>query len=144
MCDSPFETVAIQVPSSDIADAAAASDRFNPSQARFYDEHPPLARAFPHHNPRNQAILRSLDVSCEACAAPLPLQRLHGVINDYPNCTEVRYVGTCLGCDGVVENVLRVTVDQMTFLRAGEWCTIVRRPWWHAFWPWPIDRDREW
>jgi len=145
MPDSSFDAVAIQIPLNEIASATRAGRReLDVTQAKFYAEHPALAGEFPHHNSRNHAILRSLDVSCETCEAPLPLQRLHGVINDYPNCTEVRYVGHCPCCDGIVQNVLRVTVEQMTFLRDGEWCTTVRRPWWHCLWPWPIDSDREW
>jgi len=144
MPDLPFDAVAIQIPFGEVARDPAGNHGFDSIQTRFYAEHPVLAGQFPHHNPRNQAILRSLDVSCEACHAPLPLQCLHGVINDYHNCTEIRYLGHCPCCEGVVQNVLRVTVEQMTFLRDGQWCTTVRRPWWHCLWPWPIDSDREW
>jgi hypothetical protein len=145
MPDSRSDAAATPIPRHEgAANGGKESAAFDVSQARFFAEHQSLAGRFPHHNLRNQAILRSLNVSCESCEAPLPLQRLHGVINDYPNCTEVRYVGHCPCCDGVVQNVLRVTVGQMTYLRDGEWCTTVRRPWWHCLWPWPIDSDREW
>lgn len=145
MPDSSFDAVAIQIPLDEIVKGDQKNrPEHSPAQARFYSEYPSLAGQFPHHNPRNHAILRSLDVACEACQAPQSLQRLHGVINDYQNCTEVRYVGHCPCCDEVVQNVLRVTVEQMTYLRDGEWCTTVRRPWWHCLWPWPIDSDREW
>ena len=145
MPESSFDAVEIQIPRGDaFAGKTEDGSGFNAAQVRFYREHSSLAGEFPHDNPRNHAILRSLDVSCEACSAPLPLQCLHGVINDYQNCTEVRYLGQCPCCNGVAQNVLRVTFDQMTYLRKGEWCTAVRRPWWHCLWPWPIDSDREW
>ena len=146
MPDSPFDAVAITpvFASSLPDDDGCEPGGFDGRQARFYADQPALAGAFPHHNTRNQAILRRLEVSCENCHAPLPLEALHGVINDYMNCTEVRYLGQCVRCNAVAENVLRVTVGQMTYLRDGEWCTSVNRPWWHCLWPWPIDSDREW
>ncbi len=145
MADSVFDAVTI-IPTRDgvVLGGEGNVCGFVEAQRRFYNEHPSLAGAFPHHNPRNQATLRNLSVSCEQCHAPLPLQTLHGVINDYVNCTEVRYLGVCPCCHEVVQNVLRVTIGQMTYLRDGEWCTSVTRPWWHCLWPWPIDTDREW
>jgi hypothetical protein len=109
--------------------------------SRFHAEHPSLAAELPHHNARNGATLHTLDVTCDDCGTPVPLGILHGVINDYAHCTEVRYAGTCPQCERTVQNVLRVSGNEMRFIKAGQWCVATRRPWWHCLWPWPIDRE---
>jgi hypothetical protein len=109
--------------------------------ARFYGEYPSLAGAFPHRNPRNGALLSAMSVTCDCCKAVLPLEEVHGLINDHVNCTEIRYVTGCPQCRVVVHNVLRVNGPEMRFMREGEWNVATLRPWWHCLWPWPLDRD---
>lgn len=108
---------------------------------RFYANYPPLAGALPHHNPRNGANLLALKVTCDDCGSVLPLDKIHGLINDYVHCTEVRYAGSCPECHRTVHNVLRMAGDELRFIRDGKWCVSIKRPWWHCLWPWPIDRE---
>ena len=108
---------------------------------RFYLEYPSLAGELPHHNLKNGASLLALKVSCDDCDCVLPLGALHGVINDYAHCTEVRYVAHCPQCQRTVHNVLRLAGDEMRFIKDGQWCVATRRPWWHCLWPWPVDRE---
>ena len=109
--------------------------------ARFYSEYPSLLGELPHFNSRNGANLLALKVTCDACDCLLPLGTLHGVINDYAHCIEVRYAGNCPQCHRITHNVLRVSGDEMRFIKDGKWCVATRRPWWHRLWPWPVDRE---
>jgi hypothetical protein len=109
--------------------------------SRFDAEYPSLAAELPHHNARNGATLHALAVTCDDCATRVPLEALHGVINDYSHCTEVRYAGMCPRCERAVHNVLRLNGDEMRFIHDGQWRVATRRPWWHSLWPWPIERE---
>jgi hypothetical protein len=109
--------------------------------ARFYAEYPSLAGELPHCNQRNGATLFTLEVTCDHCSAKIPLEMIHGVLNDYAHCIEVRYVGHCPQCRRHAHNVLRLSGEEMRFIQEGKWCVATRRPWWHCLWPWPIDRE---
>ena len=130
-----------QAPIATVLPVREAAARDTDPLARFYSEHPPLAGEVPHHNPRNGAILHALKVTCDDCNSVLPLEALHGVINDYPYCTEIRYVGSCPECHRAAHNVLRLTGDEMRFMQDGKWCVATRRPWWHRLWPWPVSQE---
>jgi hypothetical protein len=109
--------------------------------AQFYSEYPAFSGQLPHHNACNGSNLLDLEVTCDDCDCLLPLEIVHGVINDYVHCTEVRYVGNCPRCERVMHNVLRVTGDEIRYIKDGAWCVSTRRPWWHCLWPWPVDRE---
>ena len=109
--------------------------------SRFDSEYPSLAGKLPHQNVRNGATLHGLEVTCDDCATRVPLEALYGIINDYAHCTEVRYAGACPQCERTVQNVLRLSGDEMRFIHDGQWCVATRRPWWHCLWPWPIERE---
>lgn len=108
---------------------------------RFRSGYPSLAGTLPHQNARNGATLHALEVTCDGCATRVPLEVLHGVINDYAHCTEVRYAGICPRCEGTVHNVLRLSGEEMRFIHNGQWRVATRRPWWHCLWPWPVERE---
>jgi hypothetical protein len=138
----PSRKSCVQIPAMAISKAGWKGQLAEDARlARFYADYPSLAAELPHHNPRNGSRLVNLKVTCEDCRSPILLQELHGVINDYPNCTEVRYVGGCSHCDQVVHNVLRMAGDEMHFIQDGKWCVSTERPWWHCLWPWPVDRE---
>ena len=105
--------------------------------SRFYHDHPPVAGQLPHKNEFTGRTLTEVKVSCDACDNEIPDALVHGVINDYHHCTEVRYVGECEGCARISHNVLRFTNEsRLMFQRDGEWL-ITPPPAWHdRVWSW--------
>ncbi|WP_415907087.1 hypothetical protein [Oleiharenicola sp. Vm1] len=85
----------------------------------FYEAHPALA--LPHRNPYTGHTLRSFTVECD-CGRKASADDVHGVINDYPMLTEVRYVTGCPACHRLIYNSARLRTDgAMVLLKDGEW-----------------------
>lgn len=112
----------------------------NEGYARFYFAHPRLDTLFPHTNPLRGQTICDVEVSCDACQQVLDPNKVRGLINDYKNCTEVRYVGECPDCGRILHNTLRFTGEgQMIFLKDNQWHITRPRSIWQrilsALWP---------
>jgi hypothetical protein len=86
---------------------------------RFCEEHGTLV--LPHKNVRTGVTLSVLNVFCDACDTLVAPSAVHGVINDYPNCTEVRFVTGCHCCNRLLHNVVRFTPEGILLMCGGRW-----------------------
>jgi hypothetical protein len=86
---------------------------------RFYEEHGALV--LPHKNVITGVSLAASNISCDVCDALIAPGAVHGVINDYTNCTEVRFVTGCHCCNRLLHNVVRFTPEGILLMCGGRW-----------------------